>query len=166
MVKKRKEIKKSKISAKEVKMATHKHKKEAVITSPNKTKLHLIHKPLLEDTDKDKHIPKVLKHVFHEHKFNLADGSSLFNLYELAAALKDMNESVFSHHVNESKNDFAKWIKDVMHEHDLADQLGCIKSKQETEAAVLRHLVDNLAQGPIAHDYMNVNNFFNLIKEQ
>ena len=53
-----------------------------------------------------------------------------------------------------------------MHEHDLADQLGCIKSKQETEAAVLRHLVDNLAQGPIAHDYMNVNNFFNLIKEQ
>ncbi|MBI5392330.1 hypothetical protein HZA96_00540 [Candidatus Woesearchaeota archaeon] len=147
-------------------MATHKHKQEAVIISPNRTKLHLTHKSHFEnnDDDKDKHMPKVLKNVFHEHKFNLADGSSLFNLYELAAALKDMNGDVFSHHVNDSKNDFANWVKNVMHEHDLADQLSCIKSKQETEAAVLRHLVNNLAQGPVAHDYMNVNNFFNLVK--
>ncbi len=42
------------------------------------------------------------------------------NLSELADALKSMDESVFSFHANNSKNDFSSWIRDVMGEHNLS----------------------------------------------
>ena len=67
--------------------------------------------------------------VPEENFFILADGSSLKNLRELAILLKSMPDHVFSHHVNDYKNDFASWIKDVYKNDSLSKKLFSTKDR-------------------------------------
>ena len=76
-----------------------------------------------------------------ENYFVLVNGIPLKNVKELAMSLETMNEWVFRHHVNESRNDFAAWISDVFKEHDLAKEVGQAKSSSEIEGMLLRHMV-------------------------
>ncbi len=76
--------------------------------------------------------------------FILRDGTKLRTLKELADALHVMDSGTFMHHVNENKNDFARWIKDVYKEYDLAKQLFQSESKDEHQIIVLKHLVNKL----------------------
>jgi hypothetical protein len=89
-------------------------------------------------------VPKFKENVKPEHSFKLKDGKELLNLHELAIALRQMNDDVFSHHVNENKNDFASWIKDCMGEKQLASELSKYKTKTSNELAVLRHIASQL----------------------
>jgi hypothetical protein len=70
--------------------------------------------------------------------FRLNDGKDLRNLEELAVALSDMNEQVFSHHVTEQKNDFSNWIKDVIGDSTLAKNL-----TKASERAQARQIVQD-----------------------
>jgi hypothetical protein len=56
----------------------------------------------------------------------------LNNIYELKAALGKMHSSAYRHHVTEEKNDFARWVRDVLGDDKLAGDLA--KSPEQKEA--------------------------------
>jgi len=58
--------------------------------------------------------------------------------------MDDMAEEIFSHHVSEAKNDFANWIREVIGEIELADQLMDINSKQDAQLQILKHIAKAL----------------------
>ena len=74
----------------------------------------------------------------------MCDGTEFNNILQLAMGIRHMKEEVFSHHVNEQRNDFANWIKDCMGEQQLANELGKYKSKTSNELLVLRHIANKL----------------------
>lgn len=64
-----------------------------------------------------------LADVLQEKRFWCADGSIFNNLSELWSALKGMSNETFRHHANEAKNDFSNWVRDVIGDEKLADDL-------------------------------------------
>ncbi len=76
-----------------------------------------------------------------EHYFILVTGVPLKNLKELATSLETMNEWVFNHHVNDQRNDFSNWIKEILKEDELAEEIKIIKNINEMEIKILKHLV-------------------------
>lgn len=81
-------------------------------------------------------IERIFSDVPHEHKFWLIKGGEVKNLEELEVALKDMDDTVFTHHVNDNQNDFAMWIKNVIKDEELYDTLSKIRSKESTIKAI------------------------------
>lgn len=67
-----------------------------------------------------------------EKCFWVCDGRILRNLNDLAAALKSMSEPTFKYHVSKSKNDFMKWIKEVLQDNKLARSLRRVKTRMST----------------------------------
>ena len=63
--------------------------------------------------------------------FWLANGSVIRSLYELSDALKVMDDELFKKHADETKNDFAKWVKDALKNEHLAEKLNKAKTKKE-----------------------------------
>lgn len=76
-----------------------------------------------------------------EHYFVLADGRQVKSLIELVDALDDIEDDVFSHHVNSHKNDFSTWIRQVFRENELADSIQNLQSKQAVQIKILKFLV-------------------------
>jgi acetate kinase len=58
-----------------------------------------------------------------EHYFVLSDNRIIKSLEELIAVLKTIDRKTFEYHVNDSKNDFANWIKYVFKNRRLADNI-------------------------------------------
>ena len=87
---------------------------------------------------------KVLGEAPVEHHFVVADGRKIKNIIELADALETMSEEIFRHHVNDFKNDFSTWVKDVFYDHSLAEDIARAKNRLETQIAILRRLVKEL----------------------
>jgi hypothetical protein len=77
-----------------------------------------------------------------EQYFILATGVPLKNLKELCNALENMNDWVFNHHVNDYRNDFASWAREVLGEKELAEEINTIKNPREMEIKIMRHLVN------------------------
>ncbi len=80
-----------------------------------------------------KGVARLLENVSEPNYFWLANGERLKNLEDLASALEKISNEIFSHHVNENKNDFCCWIKDCIGDILLVETLAPVKSK--TEAA-------------------------------
>ena len=76
---------------------------------------------------------KMLGDVPPENNFWCIDGRVLKNLPETVAALKEMTDETFRQHVNEEKNDFANWVRDVIGDEKLS--LDLRQSKTRAEAA-------------------------------
>ncbi len=72
---------------------------------------------------------RILGDVSAEKCFWINDGPILKNLSDLSMALKYLSESQFSHHLNREKNDFSKWIGDVIGDHELAVSIKNAKTK-------------------------------------
>ncbi|MBI2659453.1 hypothetical protein HYX05_05140 [Candidatus Woesearchaeota archaeon] len=68
-----------------------------------------------------------------EQCFWVNNGPILKNMEELANALPDMSNETFHHHVSSEKNDFSNWLKDIIGDNKLANDLLSSRSK---EAAV------------------------------
>ncbi|RJQ15789.1 hypothetical protein C4573_06580 [Candidatus Woesearchaeota archaeon] len=66
-----------------------------------------------------------------EHFFYLKNGRPLKSLHDLIDALKTIDDESFRHHVNEHKNDFANWLKDILKHEKLADEIRNKKAKAE-----------------------------------
>lgn len=62
-----------------------------------------------------------------EQCFWVNNGPILRNLDELATALKGITDEQFTHHVNTEKNDFAKWIAEVVGDMTLAKELSKVR---------------------------------------
>ena len=74
-----------------------------------------------------------LADVAQEKRFHCSDGRVLQNLAELEAALKQMSDETFRYHSNETKTDFSNWIRDVIGDDQLPQDLQ--KSKTRLQAA-------------------------------
>ncbi|MBN2422658.1 hypothetical protein JXB41_05495 [Candidatus Woesearchaeota archaeon] len=83
-----------------------------------------------------------LKNANPENYFILVTGVPLKNLKELVNSLEIMNDWVFKHHVNETRNDFSEWIKNVLDEKHLAEEIRNIRDIRELEIKVLKYMVN------------------------
>lgn len=72
---------------------------------------------------KNKHIDISQEAPSIQHYFYLNNGKKLKNIAELMESLKDMDQDLFSFHVNKQHNDFASWIRDVFGEKELARRI-------------------------------------------
>lgn len=83
---------------------------------------------------------KRLADVPSDKVFWCQDGRVMKNLGELAAALRQMSSDTYLYHANAQKNDFSKWIKDVIGDETLAKDLQKVANNhaaaQKVEARV------------------------------
>jgi hypothetical protein len=83
---------------------------------------------------------KVLVCADNETCFWTTDGEILHDLKDLCDAFDRMSISVFSHHVNETKNDFADWVENILNDKDCAMALRKSKQPKTAKSTVMRHL--------------------------
>jgi hypothetical protein len=62
--------------------------------------------------------------------FWLSNGALIRNIFELADALRIMDDGVFAGHVNEQKNDFANWVRHSLNNEMLAQRLSNARSRR------------------------------------
>ena len=72
--------------------------------------------------------------------FWVHNGPVLKNIAELRLALERMNDAQFAHHVNSGKNDFTKWIVDVLHLTTLAHDLHKAMTRKAAIKVLEKHL--------------------------
>ena len=71
-----------------------------------------------------------LRDVAPETCFWINNGAIIKNIDELTEALKSIDKEKFKHHANKEKNDFAKWVDEVVQDNGLAKVISKIKSRQ------------------------------------
>ena len=64
-----------------------------------------------------------------EQCFWINNGPVLKSLKEMAESLPQLNNETFQHHVNKEKNDFSKWINDIIGDKQLANDLLSSRNK-------------------------------------
>ncbi len=75
-----------------------------------------------------------------EHHFWLKNGKPIASMKELADEFEHMDSKTFSHHINEERNDFHNWVRDVFHEQKLADRLLSVESPSDAKDVILERL--------------------------
>ncbi|MBI4186631.1 MAG: hypothetical protein HY530_03880 [Chloroflexi bacterium] len=76
---------------------------------------------------------RLLADVPEQYAFWCSDGAILSNMIELRNALNGMTEQTFAYHSNASKSDFSQWVKDIIKDTTLANELA--QSTGRVEAA-------------------------------
>lgn len=66
-----------------------------------------------------------------KHYFYLNDGKIIKNLPELSEVLLNISENIFNHHVNNERNDFSNWVRDIFLNNELALEISKCKTKDE-----------------------------------
>ena len=77
-----------------------------------------------------------------ECSFNLADGRKIRSLSELSKSLENMDDNVFRHHVNDGRNDFSTWIRDVIKDEELANDMLATKDRNGSQLLVLKRILE------------------------
>ena len=72
---------------------------------------------------------KYLSDAPAEQCFWVSDGHVLKNLSELAGTLPQIDDNTYSYHANKEKNDFSKWVSDILGDKQLANDLLSSKTK-------------------------------------
>lgn len=86
-------------------------------------------------------VRKTLGKAPEEYHFVLHDGRKLKSLYELVDELETMSEDAFKEYATDFRNDFANWARDVFHAPDLAEELTRVRSKVESQKAIMKHML-------------------------
>ena len=71
-----------------------------------------------------------------DKRFWFHDGKTIKNVKELRRALADMSDETFHYHLSEGRNDFSKWVREVVGDDKLAGDLGKTKSRIQASKAV------------------------------
>lgn len=79
---------------------------------------------------------RVLADVVGDKSFFCRDGCVAKNLHQLADCLSQISEESFRHHVNEAKNDFVSWVRDVLGDDKLAKELAQVTEHKEAAKIV------------------------------
>ncbi len=79
--------------------------------------------------------------------FILKDGTVIKNLFELSKQLDKMPEEIFSHHVNENRNDFYNWVKDVVKDKSLARKISSVKDKDKMQRYIGAKIQKDVVKG-------------------
>ena len=93
---------------------------------------------------KNKKSVKKIKNVPIKNAFYVIDGTVLRNLYDLADKLDKIETDHFNHHVTPDKDDFQAWVRDVVKEIELAEELLTSKTSDNHARIVYRHIVHTL----------------------
>ena len=64
------------------------------------------------------------------------------NIEEFAAGLDTISDEVFAYHVSGQKNDFSRWIQEVIGDASLARALGTVRTKEEAASIVQERLAE------------------------
>jgi hypothetical protein len=75
-----------------------------------------------------------------DKRFWCHDGKNIKNLNELGRALIDMSDETFHYHLSEGRNDFGKWVRDVVGDDKLAEALSKTKSRMQASRAVAERI--------------------------
>jgi hypothetical protein len=81
-----------------------------------------------------------LADVPDDKRFWCRDGRSLKNLRELGKTLVDISDDIYHHHSGEGRNDFSKWVREVVGDGALANELGKAKSRIHAGQAVAKRI--------------------------
>jgi len=68
------------------------------------------------------------------------DGKLIKNVGELEKALNNMSDETFHYHSGEGRNDFGNWIRDVVEDNKLANDLSKAKSRIHASKAVAQRI--------------------------
>ncbi|MBU2634558.1 MAG: hypothetical protein KJ674_04930 [Nanoarchaeota archaeon] len=79
---------------------------------------------------------KFLSNVPEEHNFWCNNGAEIKNLKELEIALRKMDDDTHDHHVNKERNDFHNWIRDIVQDEKLANELTKKKNRKSTHKTI------------------------------
>lgn len=72
--------------------------------------------------------------------FWLHNGSVIRNIQDLKHAFDTMTQEQFSYHLNEEKNDFANWVRYVLHDEDCSEDLTRAKTRLGGSRILYKHL--------------------------
>ena len=92
-----------------------------------------------EATGKKRPAKSVAK-VPAEYVFYCHDGGMFADLEELAAGLAAMSDETFVYHCNPEKHDFANWVRDIVEDAWLADELERAASRMQAADCVLARI--------------------------
>ena len=84
---------------------------------------------------------KFLADVPDEYVFRCSDGRILKNMQELKDALANMTDDTFSYHSSIEKKDFSNWVRDVIGDEKLADELATATSKFQATVLVAARVI-------------------------
>lgn len=82
-----------------------------------------------------------LSDVPEDKSFRCHSGEMLRNLKELSAALANMSQETYQHHVSKDRNDFSIWVRDVIGDVTLANQL----QKATSQADAIRRATERIS---------------------
>jgi hypothetical protein len=78
--------------------------------------------------------------VADDKRFWCNDGKIIKNLAELVVSLNGMSAETYRYHRNEERNDFSRWVRDVVGDTRLAEELGRASSREEAGRAVAERI--------------------------
>ncbi len=73
---------------------------------------------------------EMLKPVPEDKHFRIHLGTNVSNLMELLDTIEIMSNDSFNHHVSKTKNDFSKWVSDVIGDLDLAAEMRKVHTRK------------------------------------
>jgi hypothetical protein len=76
-------------------------------------------------------VEKYLAKVPEKYVFWSCDGRVLRDMNELKEALAVISDQTFAYHANDSKNDFATWVKDIIGDEKLASDLQNVVNREQ-----------------------------------
>jgi len=79
---------------------------------------------------------KFLAKVPEQNVFWCSDGSVFRDIKELRDALAVMSDQTFYYHSNEEKKDFSKWVRDVVGDEKLAENLEVAPDREQAAKIV------------------------------
>jgi len=87
---------------------------------------------------------RVRKNAPKHNYFILCNGKPVKNVKELADVMEELEDHVFKHHVRADGNDFAKWVKDIFKDIELAEKIAGIKDKKHMQLVIYKHITHKL----------------------
>lgn len=81
-----------------------------------------------------------LRDVPPEQCFWVNNGPVLRNMEELANALPQMSDENYSYHINKEKNDFSRWVNDVIGDKKLANDLLSSRNRESASRKIRSRL--------------------------
>ncbi|MEA2036518.1 MAG: DUF5752 family protein [Nanoarchaeota archaeon] len=85
-------------------------------------------------------LSNILRDVRSENCFWINNGPIIHNLYELGNAVEHIDDRTFSYHVNSDKNDFSVWVKSMLKDDVLADDLLSTTDKKTTLSKIRKRI--------------------------
>ena len=105
-------------------------------------------KKVRRDTKLKQQAQKFLAKVPEEYVFWCCDGRILRDMQELADSLSNMSDETFAYHCNSERKDFSNWVRDIIGDQKLAQDLEQALSQVQAAECVAARLA--LLRGKLA----------------